>query len=241
MPNLDETLLTAFMERFYGYGNLKAPMWFVGIEEGGGKSFEEVEQRIRVRDERRRREQRETEVEDLQNFHAEAEIPIDKLQRTWRAPIVAVLTATDRPTDRSSLLEYQKDELGSSFGETCLLDVLPLPKPGKTDWPYAEWSSLSSLATRNTYIRTYKKGRVERILRMIRRHEPTIVVFYGDPGEWKARLPPAAHKEPAFQTGRLGSSRWIITDHPIARSNDGEQRFTRIGQQMREWLPRTHS
>lgn len=237
MPILDETLLTAFMDRFYGYGNLKAPMWFVGIEEGGGKTIEEVGRRIRVRDERRRREQRETEVEDLQDFHEEAEIPIDMLQPTWSAPMMAVLTATDRPTDHRSLLEYQKTELGSSDGETCLLEVLPLPKPGKNDWPYGAWSSLPSLATKRIYDHTYKKGRVDRIRLMIKRYEPTIVVFYGTRKEWLGRLPPASQVDVAFETGRLGSSRWITTDHPTAWSNDGPERFAKIGRQMREWLP----
>ena len=236
MAQLDETLLTTFMERFYGYGNLDAPMWFVGIEEGGGKSFDEVARRIRVRDERRRREQRETEVEDLQQFHAEAKIAIDNFQPTWNGPIVAALTATDRPTDTRSLLEYQKTELGSAGGETCLLEVLPLPKRGSNDWPYREWSSLPSLTTRTDYKLTYKNGRIDRILRMIKRDEAKIVVFYGTRKEWLSRLPPPSRVDDAFETGRLGSSRWITTDHPTARSNDGRKRFEKIGLQIREWL-----
>jgi hypothetical protein len=33
---LDPRLLTDFLDSFYGYGNPQAPLWFIGMEEGGG-------------------------------------------------------------------------------------------------------------------------------------------------------------------------------------------------------------
>lgn len=38
---LDDTLLEEFVQGFYGYDNLSAPCWFVGMEEGGGNSAED--------------------------------------------------------------------------------------------------------------------------------------------------------------------------------------------------------
>ena len=32
---LNDELLEDFMRRFYGYGTFHAPIWFVGMEEGG--------------------------------------------------------------------------------------------------------------------------------------------------------------------------------------------------------------
>jgi hypothetical protein len=52
----DDQLLLDFMNAFYGYGNYKAPYWFIGMEEGGGDSFEEVTKRLSVWDRRGRRE-----------------------------------------------------------------------------------------------------------------------------------------------------------------------------------------
>jgi hypothetical protein len=35
---LDSEILGNFIESFFGYGNLSAPLWFIGMEEGGGKT-----------------------------------------------------------------------------------------------------------------------------------------------------------------------------------------------------------
>ena len=33
---LDDKLLESYMKTFFGYGNLHADYWFIGMEEGGG-------------------------------------------------------------------------------------------------------------------------------------------------------------------------------------------------------------
>jgi hypothetical protein len=38
--------LDDFAHRFYGYGNYGGPFWFVGMEEGGGDSSEEIARRL---------------------------------------------------------------------------------------------------------------------------------------------------------------------------------------------------
>lgn len=60
----DDHLLTEFMNKFYGYGNFATPYWFIGMEEGGGDSFEEVAQRLTVWKQRGRRE-----LEDVADYH----------------------------------------------------------------------------------------------------------------------------------------------------------------------------
>jgi hypothetical protein len=52
---LDESLLQEFMSNFYGYGNYAAPYWFIGMEEGGGDTIEEITRRLTVWDQRGRR------------------------------------------------------------------------------------------------------------------------------------------------------------------------------------------
>lgn len=36
------------MHHFYGYGNYQADYWFVGMEEGGGDTFDKVSKRLAV-------------------------------------------------------------------------------------------------------------------------------------------------------------------------------------------------
>jgi hypothetical protein len=42
------------MRGFHGYGNLGAKYWFIGLEEGGGTSLDEVRLRLKTWDELRR-------------------------------------------------------------------------------------------------------------------------------------------------------------------------------------------
>ncbi|MBC8136283.1 MAG: hypothetical protein H8F28_10385 [Fibrella sp.] len=42
--NNDQT--QEFCNGFLGYGNLSAPLWFIGMEEGGGKSESEIAARL---------------------------------------------------------------------------------------------------------------------------------------------------------------------------------------------------
>jgi hypothetical protein len=38
----NDGLLKDFAHKFYGYGSWRAPIWFIGMEEGGGKTFQEI-------------------------------------------------------------------------------------------------------------------------------------------------------------------------------------------------------
>ncbi len=38
--------LEEFMMHFAGYGNLAAPIWFIGMEEGGGADVAELQRRV---------------------------------------------------------------------------------------------------------------------------------------------------------------------------------------------------
>ncbi|MCA9909957.1 MAG: hypothetical protein KC519_14970, partial [Anaerolineae bacterium] len=87
---LNDALLKRFMHGFYGYGNLHAPFWFVGMEEGGGKSFDEIATRLRVWQMRG-----EKLTEDVMDYHVDIGMPdffYDKikLQPTW-AKLIRVL------------------------------------------------------------------------------------------------------------------------------------------------------
>jgi hypothetical protein len=50
----DDALIQASCDGFFGYGSATAPVWFVGKEEGGGGSFDEIRKRLAVWDRRGR-------------------------------------------------------------------------------------------------------------------------------------------------------------------------------------------
>ena len=83
LEQLNDEVLSAYAVGFYGYGSSTAPYCFVGMEEGGGKSLNEVEARLVKWDERGRRE-----FEDLFEFHEAVGMtqwvsPQAKIQSTW--------------------------------------------------------------------------------------------------------------------------------------------------------------
>ena len=43
---LNPSILNNYLESFFGYGRWSAPVWFIGIEEAGGKAKLEIEQRL---------------------------------------------------------------------------------------------------------------------------------------------------------------------------------------------------
>ena len=43
---LHQKSLSAFMNTFLGYGDFTADTWFVGMEQGGGKSLQDIQNRI---------------------------------------------------------------------------------------------------------------------------------------------------------------------------------------------------
>ena len=61
---LDELLLDDFMRSFFGYGSYQADYWFVGLEEGGGNSIEEVMSRLEIWNYQERQE-----LEDVRIYH----------------------------------------------------------------------------------------------------------------------------------------------------------------------------
>jgi len=66
MQKFDDNLLASYMNSFWGYGNPNANYWFVGIEEGGGASFEEINQKIQLWNKRERRA-----IDDIYECHTE--------------------------------------------------------------------------------------------------------------------------------------------------------------------------
>ena len=153
---------------FKGYGNPAGPYWFVGVEEHG----QGTEQELLVRATEFQ------EIDDLPRVHSLPDFYFDagRLIPTWGAMCKIVLRLKDDPdwSDGETCRRYQFRRLGTAAGETFLTELLPLPKP--SDRPWLDWWPWSSW---DEYARTVLPQRITALRRLFDANRPRFVFCYG--------------------------------------------------------------
>lgn len=175
---LPSSILRAYIDTFVGYGDYRAKYWLVGMEEGGGGSIEEVARRLAKWEAGGR-----PELLDLHGHHQEGDLTnfvsgSADLQTTWSQLIRIVLSGEGKTTDNDAIRAYQQHRLGRIGGETCLLELMPLPSPDAKTWLYRQWTLSPDLRTRATYLKRHRHPRASMLQRRITEHQPPVVVFY---------------------------------------------------------------
>jgi hypothetical protein len=131
--------------------------------------------------------------------------------------------------------QYQKTEWGTKSGETCLLELLPLPSPSIAHWIYGQISTLPYLATRETYRQYVVGSRVSNLQDMVARYQPKAVVFYGVgySSYWKkiAEVETWKYSPKGVNYAASNSTLFIITEHPTRGTNE---HFNNIGKFIAE-------
>src|SRR5207249_5263464 len=132
--------LGAYADHFYGYGSYSGTYWFLGMEEGGGDAFSEVQSRLMTWNRHGQRE-----LEDLYSFHHDVSIrqwfrPQAKMQPTWSKFIRVIFSAKGEEATAEGVRDYQADSLGRFNGESCWVELLPLPSPSLGRWQYGRRS-----------------------------------------------------------------------------------------------------
>ena len=233
---LDSQLLEDYMAVHWGYGNPGAGYWFVGVEQGGGGTFDELQRRLDAWRGRGRRE-----FEDLHEYHlaigqdcwTRSSRPL--LQSTWKQLVRTVLAANGQSATIDSVRHYQSNDLGRQGGATCLVELNPLPSPRTATWQYGQWTSLPQLRDRHTYFAQVVPDRVLRLRQLIDRYAPQIVVFYGleQKLQWERLVeqPFVIGRVEGFQVARRGPSRCFLVRHPSRARN---QLFESLGNAMRD-------
>lgn len=185
MKRLPEDTFTKLC-KFIGYGNLEAPVWFIGPEE---RLLEETEEQIVQHLEIRRRFKP---VECLRGVHVrklkELTCPglEPKLQGTWKRMcwIMLWLENRDPTSNRPDVLDYQTCQLGVTGGRTLLTELLPLPKKSTRpcDWPdfYNREFGFQGL---EDYKARVLPRRLNMLRELVKHYNPTAVVCYGK-GYW---------------------------------------------------------
>lgn len=190
---------------FVGYGNPAGRFWFVGMEEAGALTTDELRVRADLFHP----------IDDLARVHTLADywMDIGKLIPTWSAMARLALRLEGHPRwhDRDSIRAYQRERLGRISGDSFLTEILPLPSPSRAVWPYG-----SLFPDRKAYEAEVLPHRIRLLRGLFDEYRPDYVFCYG-----KANWP---HHERLFagavfeelETGRvrvgaLGQSRIILT------------------------------
>lgn len=184
----DEQLLDDFANTFYGYGDYRGAYWFIGMEEGGGNSFEEINKRLLTWNQGGRKE-----LEAVHILHQDIGMSEyffrdpPKDQPTWSRLIRVLLSASSseewraktEQEQRKAVQNYQVSRLGRMPGQDCLIELFPLPSKSTGHWIYADYTSKQHFKDRKNYRKHYLSIRVSHIQKRIHQYNPAVVVFYG--------------------------------------------------------------
>ena len=183
-----DQILRNYIKTFLGYGNFIKPFWFIGMEEGGGNNWGELELRFNTWHRLGAKP-----IEDLRTFLVEIgqkkwfEPPV-RLQSTWCRLIRVYLGAErDYPINLDKIRDFQANRLGRNIEipGPCIFELMPLPAPSTKFWPYKHLAAnpnLVFLANRNTYANKITPQRIKLLNDSndsIQRHQPKVVCFYG--------------------------------------------------------------
>ncbi len=235
---ISDELISEFVKTFYGYGDLSADIWFIGMEEGGGGSVEDIQSRLRVWDDRNRKQ-----VEDLAEYHVALGYARlftgsnPPLQKTWSKLIRAQMIAEGKECGTQAIRAHQRDRLGRLGSGTCLLELMPLPSPGTSTWLYDKFSDNPDLQTRKRYFQTISPARIIQISELIARRRPRNVVFFGKSYSrtWRTIAGPEVNfiDTPDFSEATGSDTNYFITRHPTSFGVQNSN-WDRLGLRMKE-------
>jgi hypothetical protein len=161
-----------------------------------------------------------------------------------------LLIARGGTDEAAAILNYQRGNLGAKIGDTCLIELLPLPSPQTSVWNYGRWSALPWLRSRAEYVSFCRQRRARELAEKVRLYHPKLVICYGTtlaPND--SLLPTWSHLASGnFQQAVLGRkvllerhsghTAFFVTKHPAApelRSRTAEY-FREIGGIIRSKL-----
>lgn len=235
---LDNHVLRDFIDHFFGYGELEAPIWFIGMEEGGGANKAEIEARLATWVARGR-----PAVDDLAAFHlafGDHSRFVDNapIQSTWKELIRVMLLLNGREPTREAIRAYQIAEFGRHGSGVASLELLPLPKPSLASWPYAEWTCpahFPELRTVASYMAHALPRRITAIRELIATHMPKAVVFYGKKyqAHWEAISGAYFIDALAPHCVEVGNTTFVMLPHPVAFGAAAAPQFEQVAMRLK--------
>lgn len=206
---------TEHLLSFEGCGILSAPVWFLGMEEGGGGE-ENLRRRLSF-----------DPVEDL--YEAHRKLGITKhhegrriIHPAWRGMCVIMLQLMGKRPTTEQIRRHQAEELGRKGKDTFLLELMPLPKANMGAWGYKQ--HLPQFESRDQYYETILPRRIDYLRRLFLKFKPSAVIGYGKTywHRYKMLFENAAFNlEDQFLVSN-GSPSVVLSHHFIARSMNGK-------------------
>jgi len=193
-------------QRWFGYGRWDAPYWFIGMEPGGKDELPWYETWVRLGGH---------ELCDCREHHLRTNYTrwhgrnLPATQETWRRLIQLLLGYKGQLVeDLGAVSVYQRDEWGTSNGETALLEVSAIRA-----------RSSATEVNRNAF----RDQRVATLRERLERYRPRFVVFYGF--SYTSIYEEIANlRFDADGYAWCGSTLCILLRHPAARNNPKEMR-----------------
>lgn len=189
---IDKDLLEEFMIKFYGYGKLKSDYWFVGMEEGGGNSFDEIIARLNIW-----KKHGKPTLLDNHEFHKDLfdemgrsgnfEKAWGKYQRTWGGLIKILLSyENENSPTLQEVKTFQTEKLGANASNNCIVELFPLPSPSTNKFHDFKSAGIDIdyLTSRDSYKSYLKDQRINLLRDLIAENTPKFVIFYSSTPEY---------------------------------------------------------
>jgi hypothetical protein len=208
------------IERFIGYGDIEAPVVFVGMEEGLG-DVNHLEDDLRYRSTFEP-------VMDVRQAHLGLEKGPElfgihpRSQRTWWVASDLMMhfeghLPTDKDQRAALRKRYRTTLLGSELGDSLLVELLPYPHPSKRDWLYRAYK----FKTREAYETSVIVDRLKLLGDAIGKYPRKAIICYGLANwKWFKRLFPDDTKwtvDGAFECAFWNGAKVTLSRHFVAR------------------------
>lgn len=154
--------------KFFGYGRLDAPIWFIGLEEHCGSEEFHI---LADTDARHRL----TVLPTLPQV-----VDLAKACRLYGFPRVpSRVPVWDVARRTAEACGYSDLQPGAVNSDVCLLELLPLPTPGAREWLAEVYDDAFGYRRKTKYVRECRPPRVQRLRALLREHSPQLVVVHG--------------------------------------------------------------
>ncbi len=216
---INPQLLTDYMSRFVGFGDRSAPVWFVGLEQGGGENLAELERRLEAW-----YDLGAGSFADLRHYcerigERRWHGPSPRIQPTLGKLVRLVLAAQGQATDPESVRRHQAETFGCTAGGSVIGELMPLPSRNISEWIYSSLSAVPGLESREAYLRRYRPVRLALLQRAIRGAGPKAVVFIGtsETETWSEVVGQRFVQGPGGAGWcEVGLTRFVVLTHPTA-------------------------
>jgi hypothetical protein len=234
---MDIAILESYISRFYGYGSWNAPLWFIGMEEGGCPTLDEFSSRLICWSRRGS-----AELEDAPAYHKELNFtrwfgPKAKLQSTWEKLVRIYLSSQGLLSDIEAVRHFQGERFGSRDCGFASLELFPLPSTDTSAWIYRDAAHIPYLINRQVYKYYVYPKRAEGLRQRIATHRPKYVIIYGLAyvDEWEGIIGKKFGGRDSHNVHEttFESSRILVVPHPVARGL-AQPYWQEIGKRLNE-------